>query len=210
MKKRLLSLALMTIFVSLMALGSAAYFTAEGRATNVIVTGEVDLTLTEESKTGEVIKDTEGNFIGLRFEKVMPGQTLDKHPMVENTGSQPFWLRVKVTCSLKNQLQEELPLTIKLEEQQEIHMLTLNGLDTEGETACWKTNGDGWYYYFEPVTEGKKVDVFTSVTIAPQMDNRYQDADGQIDILAQAVQYKNNEHQEDVLSVLGWPEENAQ
>lgn len=203
MKKRLLSLALMTIFVSLMALGSAAYFTAEGRATNVIVTGEVDLTLTEESKTGEVIKDTEGNFIGLRFEKVMPGQTLDKHPMVENTGSQPFWLRVKVTCSLKNQLQEDLPLTIELE-QQEIHMLTFNGRNEN-----W-VEKDGWLYYTKPLAVGDQVDVFTSVTIAPQMGNEYQDADGQIDILAQAVQYKNNEHQEDVLSVLGWPEENAQ
>ena len=203
MKKRLLSLALMTIFVSLMALGSAAYFTAEGRATNVIVTGEVDLTLTEESKTGEVIKDTEGNFIGLRFEKVMPGQTLDKHPMVENTGSQPFWLRVKVTCSLKNQLQEDLPRTIELE-QQEIHMLTFNGRNEN-----W-VEKDGWLYYTKPLAVGDQVDVFTSVTIAPQMGNEYQDADGQIDILAQAVQYKNNEHQEDVLSVLGWPEENAQ
>ena len=203
MKKRMLSLALMTIFISLMALGSAAYFTAEGRATNVIVTGEVDLTLTEESKTGEVIKDTEGNFIGLRFEKVMPGQTLDKHPMVENTGSQPFWLRVKVTCSLKNQLQEDLPLTIELE-QQEIHMLTFNGRNEN-----W-VEKDGWLYYTKPLAVGDQVDVFTSVTIAPQMGNEYQDADGQIDILAQAVKYKNNEHQEDVLSVLGWPEENAQ
>ncbi len=203
MKKRLLSLALMTIFVSLMALGSAAYFAVEGRATNVIVTGEVDLTLTEESKTGEVIKDTEGNFIGLRFEKVMPGQTLDKHPMVENTGSQPFWLRVKVTCSLKNKLEEDLPLTIELEKQ-EIPMLTFNGRN-----EYW-VEKNGWLYYTKPLAVGDQVDVFTSVTIAPQMDNRYQDADGQIDILAQAVQYKNNEHQEDVLSVLGWPEENAQ
>lgn len=200
MKKRLLSLALMTIFVSLMALGSAAYFTAEGRATNVITTGEVELTLTEESKTGEVIEDEEGHFIGLHFEKVMPGQTLDKHPMVENTGSQPFWLRVKVTCSLKNKQEEDLPLVL----EQDINILTFNGRN-----GNW-VEKDGWLYYTKPLAVGDQVDVFTSVTIAPQMGNEYQDADGQIDILAQAVQYKNNESQEDVLNVQGWPTANAQ
>ena len=47
MKKKLLSLALLTILLSLMALGSAAYFTYEGRATNVITTGAVNFELEE-------------------------------------------------------------------------------------------------------------------------------------------------------------------
>ena len=199
MKKKMLSLALMTIFISLMALGSAAYFTVEGRATNIIVTGEVDLTLTEESKTGAVIRDDAGNFIGLHFEKVMPGQTMDKHPTVTNTGSQPFWLRVKVTGSMKGIQEVDLPLVLEQEEHK-IDILTFNGRDEN-----W-VEKDGWLYYTQPLKVGDQVDVFTSVTIAPQMGNEYQDATGQIDILAQAVQYKNNENEGNVLNVQGWPE----
>ena len=47
MKKKILVLALAVVFVSLMALGSAAYFTVEGRATNIITTGTVSLSLDE-------------------------------------------------------------------------------------------------------------------------------------------------------------------
>ena len=47
MKKKILVLALAAVFVSLLALGSAAYFTVEGRATNIITTGTVSLSLDE-------------------------------------------------------------------------------------------------------------------------------------------------------------------
>ena len=47
MKKKILVLALAAVFVSLLALGSAAYFTVEGRATNIITTGKVDMALHE-------------------------------------------------------------------------------------------------------------------------------------------------------------------
>lgn len=203
MKKRLLSLALMTIFISLMALGSAAYFTVEGRATNVITTGTVELILTETSTDGTVVKDEDNNFIGLYFDKVMPSQTLDKHPVVENTGTQAFWLRVKVQPSMTaSDGKTALPADV----------LDFNGLVTEGEAAPWMYDGKGWYYYTAPVAVGEKVELFSSVTLSPQMGNEYQDSTGLIEIQAQAVQTKNNDIPAEgtVLDIPGWPEENAQ
>ena len=202
MKKKILTLALTTVFISLMALGSAAYFTVEGRATNVITTGTVELTLTETSTDGTVVKDEDNNFIGLYFDKVMPSQTLDKHPVVENTGTQAFWLRVKVEPTM-TAADQKTDLT-------RADMMTFAGLETEGEGALWVKDQDGWYYYIAPVAEGETVELFSSVTLSPDLGNEYQDSTGLIEIQAQAVQYRNNEHQDDVLSVLGWPEEDAQ
>lgn len=199
MKKKILTLALTTIFISLMALGSAAYFTAEGRATNVITTGAVELKLTETSTDGQVVEDDDGNFIGLKFDKVMPSQTVDKHPVVENIGTQPFWLRVKVEPTM-TAADQKTDLTRE-------DMMTFVGLKTEGEGALWIKAQDGWYYYITPVAEGETVELFSAVTLSPDLGNEYQDATGVIGIRAQAVQYKNNEHQDDVLSVLGWPAE---
>lgn len=200
MKKKLLTLALTTIFISLMALGSAAYFTYDGRATNIITTGTVELTLTETSTDGTVVTDDDGNFIGLHFEKVMPSQTLDKHPVVTNTGTQAFWLRVKVqpTMTAADKV-TALPADV----------MTFNGLVTEGEGALWATNGDGWYYYTAPVASGAEVEIFSSVTLSPQMGNEYQDATGIIEIYAQAVQTKNNDIPTGgtVLDIQGWPAE---
>lgn len=196
MKKKLLTLALTTIFISLMALGSAAYFTYDGRATNIITTGTVELTLTETSTDGTVVTDDDGNFIGLHFTKVMPSQTIDKHPVVENTGTQPFWLRVKVRPSMTAADKvTALPADV----------MTFNGLVTEGEDATWATNGDGWYYYIAPVDAGDAVEIFSSVTLSPEMGNEYQDATGMIEIYAQAVQTKNNDPEAGVLAVEGWP-----
>ena len=202
MKKKLLTLALTTIFISLMALGSAAYFTYDGRATNIITTGTVELTLTETSTDGTVVKNDDGNFIGLHFDKVMPSQTIDKHPVVTNTGTQSFWLRVKVQPSMTA---ADKVTSLSAE------VMTFNGLDTESEDAPWKTkDGDGWYYYTAPVGAGSKVEIFTSVTLSPEMGNEYQDATGMIEIYAQAVQTKNNNPEAGVLAVEGWPAEAQQ
>ena len=66
--------------------GTLALFTREARATNVITTGTVDITLTETG-SGTPILDDNGNQTGLAFTNIMPGTAVTKTPNIENTGT---------------------------------------------------------------------------------------------------------------------------
>ena len=137
MKKKMLSLALMTIFISLMALGSAAYFTVEGRATNVITTGEVVLTLDEHLAEGDWTEVKEGDVtVAYHFnDLVMPGVTVDKNPTVTNSGTQPFWLRAQVVISVESA--DGQPMSTEY--------VQLLAQDETVWTA--RAEDDGWDYY---------------------------------------------------------------
>lgn len=204
MKKKLLSLALLTVFVSLMALGTAAYFSAEGRATNVITTGEVKLSLTENfgedaDSWTEVEKD--GVTVGWNFTKtVVPGVKIDKQPVVKNEGEQPFWLRARVNVTVIGADRESLSADA-------VELLT------QGEDAAvaafpaeqWKTrDDDGWYYFNDKVEAAEEVTLFDYVRLKPETGNDYQNAAVTVTVEVEAVQYKNNEHGGEVLEA--WPE----
>ena len=81
MKRKVLVAALLVIALALVGYGTAAYFTADGTATNVITTGSISITLDETSvdETGAVsaFKDVAG---------VMPGAKISKIVAVTNTG----------------------------------------------------------------------------------------------------------------------------
>ena len=80
MKKKILVLALAAVFVSLLALGSAAYFTVEGRASNIITTGTVSLSLDEHLEEGKwtEVKDNDVTVAWQLKDRVMPGMTVAK------------------------------------------------------------------------------------------------------------------------------------
>ena len=118
MKKKILVLALAVVFVSLMALGSAAYFTVEGRATNIITTGTVSLSLDEHLEEGKwtEIKDNDVTVAWQLKDRVMPGMTVAKKPTLKNDGTQPFFLRAKVQVTVTNG-GEVLPSSVVLLQQ---------------------------------------------------------------------------------------------
>lgn len=195
MKKKLLSLALMTIFISLMALGSAAYFTVEGRATNMITTGEVSLTLDEHLAEGDWTEVKEDDvtvayhFNGL----VMPGVTVDKNPTVTNSGTQPFWLRAQVEVSVESADGKALSA----------EYVQLLGQEETVWTA--REEDDGWDYYTAIVTPGQEIALFDGVKLAEETPNEYQSSRVTITVRAQAVQSKNNDSGT-VLEIQGWPD----
>lgn len=210
MKKKLLSLALMTVFVSLMALGTAAYFNAEGRATNVITTGAVKLQLTEQFSQDDSWTGIEedGVLVGWRLEDtVVPGVRIDKQPVVTNAGEQPFWLRARVLVTVTGA--DGQPLDAGA-----VELL----LDHEGgsraafPTDDWaaKEPDDGWQYCRAEVTPGGTVTLFDFVQLKPETGNEYQNATVRIAVEAQAVQSVNQKDAdgkpiEDVLAIKGWP-----
>ena len=188
MKRRLMLSGTIAAVLAILALGTLAYFTVEGRATNVITTGTVALTLTEEGE-GEALESG----TGMVFADVMPGQVVSKQPIVANAGSEEFYARVKVDIRIV-----PAPGGEALSAD-----LVRPGIDTE----TWVDGGDGWYYYVGVVAPDASVSPFGTVSFAPEMGNEYQNCTVTLNIQAQAVQVKNNPIPVDgtVLDVQGWP-----
>ena len=190
MKKKILTLALTTVFISLMALGSAAYFTVEGRATNVITTGAVEMSLQEmQLVEGEEVPYPEDTITG-----VMPGRTVSKIPyVVGEAATQPFYTRVKVALAVTGV---------------DGKVLSTEHVTPNYDRVNWILGEDGWWYYMGQIKAGDKVALFTEVAFAETMPNEYQDCTVEIDISAQAVQVKNNPVPEaGYTAIPGWPAE---
>ena len=181
MKRKLLILSVLAICVAILAAGSLAYFTSEGKAHNVITTGGVEIAVQEWAD-----EDKQTPFEDL--EGIMPGMTVTKIAEIKNTGASDAWVRVKVEKNI--QLQGGGTPDTGLVE------LTLN-------TADW-TEKDGYYYYTKVLKPGEvTAPIFTAVTFKPDMGNEYQGATATVDIVAQAVQTANNG--ETVMDAKGWP-----
>ena len=200
MKKKILVLALAVVFVSLMALGSAAYFTVEGRATNIITTGTVSLSLDEHLEEGKwtEVKDNDVTVAWQLKDRVMPGMTVAKKPTLKNDGTQPFFLRAKVEKSVVAADKETaMPADVVLIEFPE----------------GWIEGNDGWLYYTpegsDAVAPGAEVVLFDGVKLAEEAGNQYQNSTVTITVQAQAVQVKNNPGT-DALTAQGWPEADAE
>ena len=187
MKKRILSIALLMIGLSIVASGTNAFYTAEETSHNVITTGNIDIELIElmETEEGEVIpfENVDG---------VMPGRTVSKIVIVKNTGSQPAYVKVKVekTATLRDGSVEngELPF-----------------VTCDINTEMW-TEKDGYYYYNEAVdVGGETAPLFTEVHFSKNMGNEYKKSKVELAVQAFATQVANNgDH---ALEALGWPEE---
>ena len=181
MKRKLLILSVLAICVAILAAGSLAYFTSEGKAHNVITTGGVEIAVQEWAD-----EDKQTPFEDL--EGIMPGMTVTKIAEIKNTGASDAWVRVKVEKNIKLQ-GEGTPDTGLVE-------LTLN-------TADW-TEKDGYYYYTKVLKPGEvTAPIFTAVTFKPDMGNEYQNATATVDVAAHAVQTANNG--DTVMDAKGWP-----
>ena len=205
MKKKILLLATLAIFTSVIATGTLAYFTAEGQAHNVITTGKVGIELIE--------KMTASNGTMIDFPKegvggVMPGTSVSKIVSVKNTGDAQAWIRVWVNVGISeagdpisNPMIKNLPLTITDSNGEEIDVITLD-FDHEK----WiHSEEDGYYYYIDPVDVNDSTStLFETVSFAKEMGNEYQNCKVLIDVSAEAVQTANNGNK--VTEANGWPE----
>jgi len=192
MRKKLMGGSLAVLLLALAAYGTAAYFTAETRATNVITTGTIDISLEEYTR------DDKGDWVTFPedgIQGVMPGTSVDKLVSVSNDGTADAWVRVVVTSKIvAADGKTELPLTLNNGEE----VLSIDVQDG------WTRGRDGVYYFDHTVApETCTVPVFTQVTFNPAMGNEYQGCTAYMDVQAQAVQVKNNG--DNVLQADGWP-----
>ena len=170
MKKKWTITAVLVLVVALLAVGTWAYFSAVGRADNVITMGSVKLALHDEDGTGQPFTTV----------SAMPGSVVDKVVYVENVGSGAFYTRVKITPEVVAANGELVPLTDR-------SLLTLDLNDTD-----WIPGADGYYYYngtLSPKAATSKL--FNHVTFSKDMGNEYQNTTVHIYVTAEAVQTAN-------------------
>lgn len=200
MKRKIAALAVIVIALSLAAYGTVAYFTATGTAHNVLTMGNIGIKLNDKT---EVVENGETKLVEFTTEypngmPVMPATEASKIVSVENTGSAPAWVRVRI------------------EKTVEPADAAVTGLDTKYvglnyDTANWDEGGDGFWYCKEPLKPGATTpNLFDTVTFSKDMGNDYMNCKFNIIVSAQAVQADNNAIGEgqSVLDVAGWPESN--
>ena len=186
MKKKILFLTAVLVCLSIAMTGTLAYFTADDVAHNVITTGKVNIALQEWADEDQTVPFE-------NLEGVMPGNEITKIAIVENTGTAPAWIRVKIDIAVTKQIGNEV-LTLPSDK------VTVN-IDTKS----WKLGTDGYYYYQKALDKGAKTEpIFTSVLFDKSMNNDYQGSTASVDVFAEAVQTANNGVS--VNEASGWPQ----
>lgn len=210
MKRKLLFIATIVLCLSLLTVGTLAYYSGTTTAHNVITSSGIDITLVDSIEGGTALTDEDGTPTGgWSLAGVMPGQTVKKTVAVKNTGESEAWVRLQVTLTITGADGEPLPNVLEVGDKK----ITLVSFDLD-ETK-WLREGD-YIYHLAPVAgggEGQTADLFkdNAVTFAPEMPNAYQDCHVSIQIAAQAVQTAHNPenraaHATPVLAAAGWPE----
>ena len=184
-KIKIVVVALMAALITFMSQATLAYYSTVGKATNVVTSGNIELTIHEMTDQGTEYP-TEGVYI-------VPGDVVSKVVTVENSCDHPFYLRVKLVYGVNEQ---DLPA-------EECFKLNIN-------TGNWILK-DGWYYYSHILLPGEETpEVFSHVEIVGnQVGNNYLGKVLSLTVRAQAVQSENNPPavDDDLSTVSGWPAE---
>ncbi len=186
-KKIIIAVIVLALVIAASVGTTLAYFTAQDRAHNYIVSGSVKIEVQEWADEEKTVSFPEEGIDG-----AMPGDHITKIVEVTNKGSGDAWVRIKVDKTIE--------LAEGTEGTPDTSLVELD-IDTEH----W-TEEDGWYYYNAALEAGETTaPLFTSVTFDADMGNTYQNCTVSVDIAAQAVQTANNGST--ALEAAGWPEE---
>jgi len=183
-KLRFITISLMAILFTFLTQGTLSYYTATGKATNVISSGNIQLIIHEKTASGTEFPK-EGVYI-------VPGDVVSKQVSIENACEHPFYLRVKIVYGIDSQ-----ELTA-----QECFKLNIDENN-------WKYH-DGWYYYKGIVNPGETTpDVFSHVQIVGSAVDRNDIGKTlTLSVSAHAVQSENNPVTlPDTHLASGWPAE---
>lgn len=194
-KKRIVSLAVILLCLSIMGTGTLAYFTDSTTAHNVITTGNIDIELQEtQLQDGKEVAYNQEVF------GVMPGTDVSKIVRVSNEGNNDAWVRVAVT--------KQITLadgTLCKEDPNLIIRYNLGTAPEQWTYAQDKQTKEYYYYYNSILKAGQETTpLFKDVLFDRKMGNEYQNSTAQVYVYAQATQVDNNGTT--VFEAAGWPE----
>ncbi len=208
MKKKILVLSLVISLVAITALGvTLAYFTATRDVTNTFTMGNVDILLREPAWDGFDFDDEEigtpdaqNPALGYNEAKpLLPGDTAAKDPQVKNVGSNPAYVRLKVTISNYEGFRAASEM---YEGEEDIDIIgdVVIGLNT----TDWIPAGDGvvvgdtityTFNYNGILASGNATNpLFTGIALPSQLDKELaplQESGFTIAVKAEAIQAEN-------------------
>ena len=181
-KSRLLLVALAAILVTVLTQPTLAYYTAFGKATNVVTSGGIELKIHEKTADGSDFP-AEGVYI-------IPGDIVSKQVSVENVCKHPFYLRVKLVSGSTNE-------ALSADECLKINI----------DRSNW-TLVDGFYYFNRILLPGETTNtLFTQVEIVgSKVDQSHIGSTLNLTVNAYAVQSENNPA-DFPWEASGWPAE---
>jgi len=183
-KIKIFVVALVAVLISFISTSTLAYYTAVGRATNVVTSGNIRFIIHETTDQGKEFPK-EGVY-------VIPGDVVSKKVSIESDCEHPFYLRVKMVYGINS---EELSA-------EECFKLDID-------ETYWELH-DGWYYYKDIVEPGETTpNVFSHVEmVGSKIDNSYIGNTLLLTVNAQAVQSENNPITDgNTFTADGWPKE---
>lgn len=183
-KKKVFVVAYIAAMLAFISTSTLAYYQTVGQSTNVVTSGNIQLTIHEMTDQGQALPQ-EGVY-------VMPGDVVSKKIRIENSCEHPFYLRVKMVYGVDStELSAEDCFKLNIDE------------------SLWQLH-DGWYYYTGIVAPGETTpDVFSHVEIiGSAVDNSYIGKTLTLTVRAQAVQSENNPViDNNPYTASGWPAE---
>ena len=194
MKKKIVTLAVLTICLATLASGTLAYFTAKDTAHNVITSGTVDIEI-EEWQDPDGDRNDYLPYPAAPIE-IMPGAAVSKIVKIKNLEADAY-IRAQFDVIVKKA--DNTVMEITSEELADIISVKTNGNYWER-----KAGDNEWWYYNESVKKDHSTNpLFTEVTFSgPNMTNKYQGCTVEIVVNAQAVQTANNGNS--AMDAVGW------
>ena len=193
MKKKLFSIALILICLSLLAGKTYTYHRSSDKASqNTFTMGSVEVAPQQYELRGNAqVPVTDGVL------PVMPDATISRVVTVKCM-KEPAWVRMKYVLSAVDA--KGNPISIKPERMEKM-------IRIDADTDHW-TYRDGWWYYQSPLDSREStLPLFEQITFyGPYITNEFQNATVTMDFVAQAVQLANNGDGKDVFTAAGWPE----
>ena len=190
MKRRVLVASLVLLLCAGAVWGTAAYYSVQGVATNVVTSGNLHAVIHEWA-------DKEMTIPFQNYTLAMPGAEATKVVTVENTGGKDAWVRLQVGKSYELATPVTRASLDQARAEEELIHLLINSED-------W-TEKDGWYYYNKILKPGEtSAPLFTAIMLDYKLGNVWQGATVTIQVDMGAVQSANNGST--VLEAAGWPE----
>lgn len=191
MKKKLTLIATAVALGALAVVGATmAYFTSQDTATNVITTGNVQISITETSNDKNSIMNENGiQYVGA----ITPGQNISKIPVIVNDGNNDAYVRAYVEFKYYDEDKNDITANFTGKEP----VIVYNTKDwIKGETA-----GDQDFYYYNKAIKanqdkesekGKTAELFDTVTIPTEWNNDQANVTIEVIVHAEAIQSENN------------------
>ena len=200
-RNSIISIAALTfVTVAIFSAQTYAYFTDNAASNNNrIVSGNLDIELIEMQDTQQ------GQIAYVNPVSIMPATDVSKIVSVQNSGSLPVYIRIKIEKSI-NKPANEIP--VDWEDLISCNF-KLDNVDTTDKIEGLWTYHDGYYYYNNTLAAGSTTSpLFDTVSFSPAMGNEFTNSEIRFTVICQATQANGNS--DSPLTAWGWPpEDNA-